>query len=131
MKFQLSLKFLFEASHSLSGYEKPHAHLWRLEFSLAGDPVNQMIVDLVKVREQVEELLRPLKGRYLNDNPHVNDAVRSSPTCETLSPYFYQRIQTEIIPNFLTKHPTLNLSSLTIGIGELDGTEAGAVTVTA
>jgi len=129
MKMELVLKFDFIASHSLQGHETPHPHIWWLEFSLAGDPIQGKIIDIVELREEVGEMITPLRNTYLNDFSGVTPAVREFPTCETLSVFFYHRLQAVIAKRFLSQNPSLKISSLSVALCEMDGREMGAVRI--
>jgi 6-pyruvoyl-tetrahydropterin synthase len=126
VKTELLLKFIFEASHSLADYEVPHPHLWILKLAVGGRPIQGRIIDIVRLRARIDQLIQGLKLTYLNDNPTVSDEVREFPTCETLSQYFYGQIQALLAHDFAPANPSVALTSVTIAICEMDGTEMGA-----
>jgi 6-pyruvoyl-tetrahydropterin synthase len=127
MKTELLLKFNFEASHSLEGFETPHPHLWRLEFAVEGESIQGRIIDLVHLRERVDQLIMPLKLTYLNENLFVTSEVRKYPTCETLSEYFSHHLQVILQHEYYPHNASIRLTSVLVAICEMDGTEMGAV----
>ena len=127
IKMELILKFDFVSSHSLKGHETPHPHLWWLEFSLAGEPIEGKIIDIVELRERVFEMIAPMRGVYLNEFSGVTQSVREFPTCETLSVFFYERLHSLIARQFLSQNASLRISSLSVALCEMDGKEMGAV----
>jgi 6-pyruvoyl-tetrahydropterin synthase len=124
---ELILSFMFSASHTLSGYETPHAHFWTLQLAVSGEIVGGMIVDMVKLRSGVQALITPLEGMYLNDLSLLDTSSRAAPTCETLSAYFSDRLKDLLSREFLDVNPSLNLEWTAIAIHELDKTEMGRV----
>lgn len=127
MKAELLLKFAFEASHSLGGYETPHPHLWRLEITVGGDPIEGRIIDIVQLRTGIQREINALEKTFLNDHPKVSPEVRQFPTCETLSHFFATTLEGILQREFLPSNPTAHLISVLVAICDLDGTEAGAV----
>ncbi len=129
MKTELILKFTFEASHALDwvNFEIPHPHIWRLEFSIAGNPLNGRLVDLAHLRVRVQSLLECLGSTFLNTNLRVDDSVRLTPTCETLSVFFKNELQLILDAEFLSLNPSIRLESVLVAICEMNGTEQGAI----
>jgi 6-pyruvoyl-tetrahydropterin synthase len=127
MRSELILKFQFEASHSLAGYEAPHSHLWKLELVMGGQVIDGKIVDMIEARNQIEKLIDPLRGTYLNENPIVGTAVQKSPTCETLNLYFSERFGEVLEVQFKSENSTLHLASVMVTICSPDGIEMGGV----
>lgn len=127
MKTELLLKFKFEASHSLEGFETPHPHIWNLEIAIEGKPIQGRIIDMVALRERVEQLINPLKLTYLNENLFATVEVRRFPTCETLSEHFADQIQSILKQEYMVHNPTVRLNSVLVEICEMDGSETGAV----
>jgi 6-pyruvoyl-tetrahydropterin synthase len=132
---ELILKFMFRASHSLGGYEKPHFHYWTLEVAITGEIRNGMIVDMAKLRTQLQTLITPLEGKYLNDlnqfdsdgTPILAPAAQSAPTCETLGAHFAAKISTVLQTHFTPLNSTVRLAWISVAIHEEDKTEMGAV----
>jgi 6-pyruvoyl-tetrahydropterin synthase len=127
MKTELLLKFVFEASHSLEGYEVVHPHIWRLELGLTGEPIRGRIVDIVDLRKGIQKRLDYLVRTNLNENPFVSGEVRSFPTCETLSQYFLEDIEDLVKHDFAPQNASIQVSSVLVAICDMDGTETGAV----
>lgn len=127
MKTELILKFSFLASHSLAQYEKPHPHLWKLEMAVSGETNNGMLVDMMLLKAGIEKIIEPLKSQYLNDCNSVGSIVREFPTCETLSLFFWEKLQNLLEIEFLPQNRSLKVSSVAITICNLDGEELGAV----
>jgi 6-pyruvoyl-tetrahydropterin synthase len=127
MRSELLLKFQFEASHSLAGYEVPHSHIWILELAIGGQVIDGKIVDMMEVRVHIEKLIEQLKATYLNENRVVGDAVRKAPTCETLGQFFSQRLQEVLETQFRTGNPSIHLVSVMITICSVDASEIGGV----
>jgi 6-pyruvoyl-tetrahydropterin synthase len=129
MRIELLLNFNFEASHSLVGYEEPHPHLWNLEIAFTGTPIDGKIVDMVSLRVSLQNLIDPIIKTYLNENGHVDESVRAFPTCETLSQHFLTQSQNLIDQHYCSHNSSLRVSSVRIGICDLNGCEAGAVKI--
>lgn len=129
MNLELLLKFEFEASHSLDGYEAPHPHLWRLEFGVAGEPKGGRIIDLVILRSKVLNLIDQVSKTYLNDNTFVNSEVRKFPTCETLCVFFRDELRNLIEVEFMGANPSVRLSFALVAILSMDGNELGAARI--
>jgi 6-pyruvoyl-tetrahydropterin synthase len=126
MTTELLLKFEFLASHSLSVREEPHPHLWRMEVVLSGEPREGMIVNLPEVRTAFETVVASLSNTFLNKNPLLDASAKATPTCETLSAYFFRRFEDVLHRQFLLCNPTLKLKSVQVAICEPDGFEWGA-----
>ncbi len=126
MTTELLLKFEFLASHSLSVREQPHPHLWRMEVVLSGEPREGMIVNLPEVRTAFEAVVASLSQTFLNENPLLDASAKATPTCETLSAYFFHRFEDVLHCQFLVKNPTVKLKSVQVAICEPDGFEWGA-----
>jgi 6-pyruvoyl-tetrahydropterin synthase len=124
---ELILKFMFRASHSLSGYEKPHFHYWTLQFAVRGEIRDGMITDMTVLRSKTQALIDPLEGKYLNDNSSLSAEARATPTCETLSAHFVEQLRALIAKDFTLVNPTVRLAWTSIAIHEEDKTEMGAV----
>lgn len=131
MNTQLILKFEFVASHSLLGYEVPHPHIWKLETVISGKPIAGKILDIMALRELFQGALTAVAGSYLNENPAAGAAVMEVPTCETLCEYFFSKFNSILKADFIKGNPTVQLSSVTVGICGMDGVETGAVKLTA
>jgi len=129
VKTELILKFKFDASHALSCYETPHPHLWKLEVAITGTPIQGWLVDLMAVSQKIDFLLDDLRGTYLNENEKANQQIRDYPTCESLGPFLYEKIQNLLNNEFSSQNPTLAVSSILVSLHTPDGEELGAVKV--
>jgi 6-pyruvoyl-tetrahydropterin synthase len=127
MKTELILGFNFEASHSLSDYEQPHLHLWRLECTFSGKPIDGRILDMVQTRARIETLLESVSLTYLNENQNLTPEARRFPTCETLTHYFKLHLEQMVLTEFCKINSTIQLRSISVSIGELNGLQLGSV----
>jgi len=127
MRSELILKFEFEASHSLAGYETPHSHLWKLEIAVGGQVISGKIVDMMEMRIHVEQLILGLKATYLNENPSVGEAVQKAPTCETLGQFLGIEIQNILASKFRSDNPSIHLVSTYVTLCTVEGLEIGGV----
>lgn len=129
---ELILKFSFEAFHALTFFdnEKSHPHLWKLEVSIQGAPVDGRLIDIPELRNQIDLLLKPLISSFLNENLNVSEEVRKCPTCETLSLFFKFKIENLLQEKFQCTNPSVRLSYLQVAICEMDGSELGAIKLT-
>jgi hypothetical protein len=93
---------------------------------VGGKPVQGRIIDIVVLRTRLEKLLGEVQDKYLNDNSRVSEEVRRSPTCETLTQFFYYKIENLIADEFRSKNPSVHLASVLVAIFSMDGHEMGA-----
>ncbi len=131
MRSELILKFQFEASHALAGFEIPHPHLWSLQVVIEGEIRAGKILDLVEARDLIQAKINPLKFTYLNDNRMLTAEARRAPTCETLSVYFLKVLDAELKKKALAQNPTAVLRSVQVGLSSMEEVELGAVRVVA
>jgi 6-pyruvoyl-tetrahydropterin synthase len=119
LSFELFLRFDLNAAHSLHVREEAHFHLWRIEATLSGKPLEDgMIVNLPSVREEFEKKISPLEGVLLNSHGSLPESVRLFPTCETLSAHLASEFSATIDSIFRPLNPTLALDSVAITIFE-------------
>ena len=130
MRTELILKFSFEASHSLVGYETPHPHFWTLQVSITGSPQDGRIVDMVELRTKIQERLNPIQSSFLNESTEVDQQVRQFPTCESLCHFFFNEMNQIIEIHFSPKNPSLRLYSIEVTIADMNGSETGAARMT-
>ncbi len=126
VKTELSLRFEFLASHSLSAREEPHLHLWRVVVALGGEPQNGMIISLPDLRAALEQLIAPLEHTFLNDNRLLDDDARRTPTCETLGAFFLRTFSDVVQRQFAAQNPTVALRSVEVALCEPTGFEWGS-----
>ena len=127
---ELLLKFEMIASHSLSGYEKPHPHIWKIQAGLVGEPIAGRIVDLPTLRTAFEAVLGTLKGTYLNENQNLEGPAREFPTCETLGESLYEKFEGVLAGTFRAANASIRLSFVQVALCEMDGFEQGAARIT-
>ncbi len=112
-RLELTVFGSFRASHSLTGFETPHFHLWRIEavfgsnLPLTGD----RLIDLVFLQSVLERIFLEVEGKYLND------ALRVSPTSENLAGWLWNRIRAEL--------PEAPLQEVSVELCDLDGRASG------
>ena len=126
-KTEMILKFDFEASHTLTLYEKHHNHFWQLEIGLTGQVIHGMIIDLMLIRTEVEKLTQALHHIYLNDSPLLPEEAKKEPTCETMSLYFFNEIKTRLEPEFQKIAPSIQFIYAKVTLFSEDKVELGAV----
>ncbi|NJN29207.1 MAG: hypothetical protein HC824_01085 [Synechococcales cyanobacterium RM1_1_8] len=126
MKTKLILNFEFIASHALAIREAPHNHLWRVQAVMAGEPVGGMVLNMVTVREQFSQALKPLANSHLNDNPRLSPEARATPTCETLAAYFFSVFGDILAQRFVQQNPTVQLDAIEVELYEPNGQEWGS-----
>lgn len=119
-RLHLYLPFEFVALHSLSGFEKPHPHLWRFEAEMTGPPIDGRIVDLYTLGQGVSALSKKFQDSYLNENAELSTETRAFPTCETLAENFYRIFDQTILPAHRAQNPELKFLSLTVHLCDPD-----------
>lgn len=118
MPLKLHLYVAWNASHSLEGNETPHEHRWEAEFTFEGTPVEGKLVDIPLARTEVEKILHPLRGTYLNECEFVDQWVRSTPTCEALAHYLYRRVSERVLTTLRARYPDVRLASVWVGLAD-------------
>jgi 6-pyruvoyl-tetrahydropterin synthase len=108
----------FKASHSLTGFEVPHLHLWKLELTFRSvlPMKSDRVLDLVALQSQVERLTSLLSGRYLNEV-----LPQFSPTSEMMAQWVWSE--------FLKQDPSAPLVSVGVTICNALGVPMGAARV--
>lgn len=109
----LSVLDEFKASHSLTGFETPHFHLWKVtaEFQANVPLAQDRVIDIIFVQELLHKIKAPLQGKFLND------ALGFSPTSENISQYFWTKLS-ELLPD-------APLVAVSISLCDLDGRVSG------
>jgi 6-pyruvoyltetrahydropterin/6-carboxytetrahydropterin synthase len=88
MPYELSVSGEFSAAHNLREYrgkcERLHGHNWRVELRLAGDTLNAegMLLDFVKAKRILTEVLDPFDHAYLNERAPFD---KLNPSSENLA----------------------------------------------
>ena len=89
--YQTGIRRSFRAIHSLSAESvqgsRPHEHRYSVEMVLACAELDEkgLVVDRDVMDECLTELLRPLEGHLLNDEPFFDDCP---PTAENIARFF-------------------------------------------
>ena len=109
----LTVHASFKGSHTVVGYETPHFHLWEVSVEFQSDfPLqSDRLIDLVFLQNQLDDLLRPVDGKYLNSH------FDFSPTSENLAQWLWGEL--------VAKLPNAPLTSVSISICNLEGKSMG------
>ena len=81
--YKIGTNYTFEAEHKLpfeTGDEsKRHGHDYKLEVIVSGSHLDEMgfLVDIVKLKEVVSEIISRYEGNYLNDMEEMHGKVPS------------------------------------------------------
>lgn len=124
-KHQLEVSFDFIASHSLHVREEPHDHLWEIHLVLEGTPKGGFLFNLIDLRNLYEEDLKSFEGTFLNQQPLLDLSTRQTPTCETLSLFFFQRWEKLLQQEYGTTYPDVYIYSIGVTLFEKDGKKWG------
>jgi 6-pyruvoyltetrahydropterin/6-carboxytetrahydropterin synthase len=95
--FELKIKNNFSAAHKLAMVgekcENLHGHNWHIEARVTGDKLNPagVLVDFGNIKKFVNEIMKELDHKYLNEIEIFND---EQPTSERIAIYIAQRLQT-------------------------------------
>lgn len=94
-KFVIRVEARFEAAHNLREYygkpEPLHGHSWKVEVKIQSDKLDQedISVDYVKVKKNLEKLAGKLDYRYINEVPPFN---KINPSSENIAKWFYDHL---------------------------------------
>ena len=110
----------FRASHSLTGFETPHFHLWKLalEFKAPLPLKTDRLIDLVLLQNQISSITSPLQGCFLNET-----LTDFSPTSENMAQWVWNE--------FLKNNPATPLVAVTITLCSLSGEPMGSARIEA
>jgi 6-pyruvoyl-tetrahydropterin synthase len=113
-KLTLSVFYQFKASHSLSGFETPHFHLWKLaiEFSVDASFEGDRVVDLVYLQQKISEIVTPVDLQFLNQ------IFDFQPTTENIAQWLWKEVAKAI-----SEAP---LTAVTVTICNLEGDATGS-----
>ncbi|MBS1958364.1 MAG: 6-carboxytetrahydropterin synthase [Bdellovibrionales bacterium] len=108
----------FRASHSLTGSEVPHVHLWKiaLEFKAKLPLKSDRLIDLVQLQGEVAKITDPYAGTYLNDS-----LAEFSPTSENMAVWIWHE--------FLKRNPETPLVGVSVCLCDLAGNRTGTARV--
>ncbi len=93
--YELTVKTVFSAAHSLRDYEGPcsklHGHNWVVEVVVCGGQLqpNGILVDFGDVKTVTSELISRLDHTNLNETPPFD---KLNPTSENLARWFYEQV---------------------------------------
>ncbi|MCK5313111.1 MAG: 6-carboxytetrahydropterin synthase QueD [Desulfobacteraceae bacterium] len=94
--FELKIKNNFSAAHKLvmvgEKCENLHGHNWHIEARVIGEKLNPagVLVDFGNIKKFVNEIMKELDHKYLNEIEIFND---EQPTSERIAVYIAQRLQ--------------------------------------
>ncbi len=103
--YQLVVQVSFCGAHFLRDYEGPcanlHGHNYRVEVRISGRELDNagMLVDFKKVKQTVEDILRPFDHRVTNDIPPFD---RMNPTAENMARFVHESLTEALGPSGLT-----------------------------
>jgi 6-pyruvoyltetrahydropterin/6-carboxytetrahydropterin synthase len=90
--YEVSVDETFAAGHALRGYkgkcENVHGHNYKVRVALAGPELDSvgLLYDFVHLKQVIQEVIRSLDHRFLNDFPPF-DSV--NPSAENIARYIY------------------------------------------
>jgi 6-pyruvoyl-tetrahydropterin synthase len=117
---QLSLSVFvnFKAAHSLSGFETPHFHLWKLaiEFSTQAPFEGDRLIDLVYLQKKVHEIVAPIENKFLNP------IFGFQPTSENMAQWLWKQVNDSL--SSANEHA--RLSGVSVTLCDLEGEAMGA-----
>ncbi|WP_209475435.1 6-pyruvoyl trahydropterin synthase family protein [Thermococcus stetteri] len=99
MKSRVVERFKFEAAHAViigNQVEEIHGHTFRLEVTVEGPLKNGYVIDFLKLREIVENIIKKLDHRNLN-------ALFENPTTENIALWIAEKVQ-ENLPEGVKLH---------------------------
>ena len=93
--FEIAVEESFAAGHALRGYqgkcENVHGHNYKVRVVLAGEKLNPvgLLYDFVELKKRIEEVIRALDHKFLNDIPPFTEL---NPSAENIAKYFYEEL---------------------------------------
>lgn len=102
--YEVSVDETFAAGHALRGYkgkcENVHGHNYKVRVALAGPELDSvgLLYDFVHLKQVIQEVIRSLDHRFLNDFPPF-DSV--NPSAENIARYIYDEASKQMrrMPN--------------------------------
>jgi 6-pyruvoyltetrahydropterin/6-carboxytetrahydropterin synthase len=113
--YQLVVQVSFCGAHFLRDYEGPcaslHGHNYRVEARVVGSELDRagMLVDFKRVKDLLEDIVRPFDHRVTNDVPPFDTM---NPTAENMARYVCERLAEAVKP--------LGLQVASVGIWETE-----------
>ncbi len=107
----------FKASHSLTGFETPHFHLWKItvEFKASLPLKTDRLIDLVLLQEALNQITAPIANTYLNDT------LGASPTSENMALFIWKKV--------MERFPNDPLDLVAVSLCDLHGESMGEATL--
>ena len=100
--YELSVESRFAAAHKLRGYagdcERLHGHNWRVQVRVGSNQLDEsgMVMDFRELKGAIEEVVRRLDHRYLNDD--LEEFRRLNPTTENVARWIFVEISGRLPP---------------------------------
>lgn len=97
--YELMVKGDFNAAHRLKGYSgecaNPHGHNFKVEAIVWGKRIDEtgMVIDLKEVKEKLDEILKDLDHKDLNE---LSLFKGKNPTSENIARYIYKALSEKI-----------------------------------
>ncbi len=121
-RIEMFLKFPLPATHSLDEREEAHGHVWQIQVSVTGPLREGRVESMPLLREIFEPEILRLKDTFLNGNTHIEETLRSAPTCENLCLHFEQAFSSRLTEAGLNTR----ITSIEVAVQELTGEETGS-----
>ncbi|MFY9531790.1 MAG: 6-carboxytetrahydropterin synthase QueD [Candidatus Acidiferrales bacterium] len=102
--YEVSVDETFAAGHALRGYkgkcENVHGHNYKVRVALAGPELDSvgLLYDFVHLKQIIQEVIRSLDHRFLNDFPPFDSM---NPSAENIARYIYDEASKQMrrMPN--------------------------------
>jgi 6-pyruvoyltetrahydropterin/6-carboxytetrahydropterin synthase len=102
--YEVSVDETFAAGHALRGYkgkcENVHGHNYKVRVALAGPELDSvgLLYDFVHLKQIIQEVIRSLDHRFLNDFPPFDSM---NPSAENIARYIYEEASKQMrrMPN--------------------------------
>jgi hypothetical protein len=103
----------FKASHSLTGFEVPHFHLWKVTVDFKTDlPIpGDRLIDLVFLQNILTSIFHAVEGK------HLNAVLAAPPTSENVASWVWDEVVRTL--------PEAPLAEVSVTLCDLDGKATG------
>ena len=97
--YRLTVESEFSAAHHLVDYpgacKRVHGHNWKVRVTFSAPELNDlgMVVDLMELEKLLDECVKPLDHRVINEVPPFD---RLNPTSENIARHIYQQLQPKL-----------------------------------